>query len=476
MTERPPRPEISAFLHHRAQSLDHEAAPVTPDEATRRTIVDASKPRRQWMSGLHPAKVRTSARSALAAAAVAALVIGALGGFAIGRSSAPKHATVATALAPGSDSAAVPTTTTPWIVANGATGTASASGFGQTGAPMTRLFDRTTPDGVVLHVFQEDQSESSVTPDVACATTIAPGGVATTVTSPSGTSQPSCVPSSWTPPAECRSTGLVVEAANQGAVGQAGSPEYPLQDVAVVTAPLRFGEAEGSAANGFIVNVDDQVTKVEAKWADGFVDSTAPTKGWAVVAHNGTSPDATITAFNNSGVALKTISAGATTYVQPPAECSPPPPAPAPLPAAGEQPDDPAAAKQAITNAYQTVFTHGSDPTTNEQYIEDPDSLRQAQDTVRSNYPQAVDTVTVKIGDIVFTSKTEAALYFELDYQGGAQFGQQIGYAKLIDGSWKISHDTVCMVLGWGGGQCGGGSGSSPGSPPATPLTTVPSN
>ena len=132
----------------------------------------------------------------------------------------------------------------------------------------------------------------------------------------------------------------------------------------------------------------------------------------------------------------------------------PPPPAPPALPPAGaEQPDDPAAAKQAITDTYQTVFTHGSDPTTNAQLIEDPDSSSRRQETVKSNFPEAVDTVTVTVGDIVFTSKTEAALYFELNYTGGALFGKQIGYAKLIDGTWKISHDTMCMVLGWGGGH-----------------------
>jgi hypothetical protein len=86
--------------------------------------------------------------------------------------------------------------------------------------------------------------------------------------------------------------------------------------------------------------------------------------------------------------------------------------------------------------------------------------------------------MTVTVGEIRFTSNTEAALYFELNYTGGALFGQQVGYAKLIDGTWKISRDTMSMVAGWGGGMCDGGrqSGSSPGAPPAAPLTTIPNN
>jgi hypothetical protein len=487
MTERPsrderdaPRPEVSAFLHDRGASLDHEAAPVTADEATRRTIVDASKPRRQWAAGLRPSTVSVSRRSALAAAAAVALIVGGLGGFAIGRGSAPKHSTVATAAANAhKPDTAAPSTTAPGVVTKGSFATTSASGLGM-GGPMTRLFDRMTSEGVAIHAFKQDQSAASVAPTFACPLTgaTAPAGVATTPPASAGTNQPACPSNAWTPPPECYSTSLVVEAANQGAVGQTSSPSYPLHDVATITMPLRFGDSEGSPAVGYIVNTNDQVVKVEARWADGFVDSMAPNNGWAVVAHNGTSLDATVVALSSSGATLKTFATnGYGGYAQPPAECVPPPPAPPALPPAGaEQPDDPAAAKQAITNAYQTVFTHGSDATLNASFMEDPDSLTSALATTKSNFPQAVDTVTVKVGDIVFTSKTEAALYFELNYQGGAEFGQQIGYAKLIDGTWKISHDTMCMVLSWGGGQCSGGSGSSPGAPPATPLTTVPNN
>lgn len=477
MSERPPRPEVSAFLHDRATSLDREAAPVTADEAARRTIVDAGKPGRQWPAALRPAQMRTSPRSVFAAAAVVALVVGALGGFAVGRSSAPKHSTVATAAANAPKPESVDgSTTLPGLVANGSTGMAIASGVNQ-GSPMTRLFDRTTSDGIAIHAFKQDQGAPSFPPDVACAVTNVPNGVTTTVTAPAGTNQPSCPANAWSPPPECYGNSLLVEAGNQGAVGQTGSPGYPLHDVAAVTSPLRFGDAEGSPASGWIVNTSDQVAKVEARWTDGFVDSMAPTNGWAVVAHNGANFNATIVVFNNTGAALKTFTTGGSSYAQPPAECMPPPPAPPPLPPAGaEQPDDPSAARQGVTDAYQTVFTHGSDPTTNAALIEDPDSLKQTQETVRSNFPQALDTVTVTVGEMVFTSKTEAALYFELNYQGGALFGQQIGHAKLIDGTWKIAHDTMCMVLGWGGGQCDGGSGSSPGAPPATPLTTIPNN
>jgi len=475
MTDRPssddrdaPRPEISAFLHDRATALDRDASAVTADEAARHTIVDASTPRRQWPGSLRPSKVRANPRSALAAAAVVALIIGALGGFAIGRGSAPKHATVATATAnaPEADTAAAAPATT--VLAQTSTGV-SVGSFGPGGAPMTRVFDRTTSEGIALHGFVQDQGQNAIVTSRCAA-------AAATPTDGTASDLP-CGESTWTPPPECYSTSFIAEAANDGSVGQAYSSAYPLQGVAAITTPVMFGDAEGSPARGWVVRVSDQVARVDAKWSDGFVDSMAPSQGWAVLAHNGAGDSASIEAFDASGAGLVGIPASNNSYVQTPEECNPPPPAPPALPPAGaEQPDDSAAAKQAITDAYQTVFTHGGDPETNATLVEDPDSLKEAQETTKANFPEAVDTVTVTVGDMVFTSPTEAALYFELNYTGGALFGKQIGYAKLIDGTWKISHDTMCMVLGWGGGMCDGssGSGSSPATPLVSPTTTIP--
>jgi hypothetical protein len=183
-----------------------------------------------------------------------------------------------------------------------------------------------------------------------------------------------------------------------------------------------------------------------------------PVDGWAIVAHSGevgptavevTGPDGSITAIegieSNGGY-------GGYSY---PAACSPPPPRPPELPPAGEeQPADPDAAVQGITDAYQYVFTHGHDPNNNGDYIENADALKAPAAQVKENFPEANDTVTVDVGEIRFLSATDAALFFELKYSGGAQFGQQIGYAKVIDGRWKIDYSTMCMVLGWGGGTC----------------------
>jgi hypothetical protein len=453
MTERPssdhsdtPRPEVSAFLHDRAGALERDAAPVGAEEAARREVIAATAPHRQWRSMFTPSAVRTSPRSALAAAAVIALVLGSVGGFAFGRASAPKHATVATAASPDeqvSDSGAPMTTISPEA------GMATAPGwYTYGGPPMTRVFDRTTSEGIDIHAFTQDQTqlyaEGRCAAGAECASAAAvPPPV------------PACPANEFCPPPECFATSFMVELANDGAVGQTGAGVYPLHDVAVVTSPFAFGQAEGSPAVGWIVNTGDQVAQVQATWGDGFVDSMAPASGWAVVAHNGSHTDVTITVADGSGAVLETFTPDEFTYQQPPPECVPPPPPPPELPPAGtEQPDDVAAATQGVRDAYESVFTHGSDPEHNATLMEDPDTVQAALGTTKANFPEAADSVTIEVGEIRFLSQTEAALFFELKYTGGALFGKQIGYAKLIDGTWKISRDTLCMVAGWGGGQC----------------------
>jgi hypothetical protein len=485
-----PRPELSAFLHDRAGSLDREAPRVTADEASERTVVAASAPKRRLRSAFTPSSARTSPRSALAAAAVIALVVGAVGGFAYGRSSAPKHSTVQTATAAkpeAGDTSSPPSTAVTNKFGAVSAGGASVAAIGN--GKMTRVFDRTTTEGVAIHVFTSQTDPSAPVPSVG---NCAPNTTCTEVLTPSGASgAPACGQVNWCPPPECYSSGITIEASNGGAVTQTGAPSYPLDDVAAIMGTVMLGHAEGSPAIGWAVRTKDPAALVTATWSDGFTDQMVPQGGWAVVMHNGTVSDATIEVLDVRGNTLKTSTVDPSTYAQTPAQCTPPPPAPPALPPAGaEQPDDPAAAKDAITNAYQTVFTHGSDATLNQSLMEDPASLQDALNTTKSNFPQAVDTVTVNVGDIVFTSKTEAALYFELNYTGGAQFGKQIGYAKLIDGTWKISHDTMCMVLSWGGGQCGSSSSSSGSSgatgsgvsgsgvvvPPGAPVTTVQNN
>ncbi len=446
-----PRPEIEQFLRDQASAMEHDAAPVNPSDVTQRVVPHSLEPRR-WVRT--PAAVAHGARRqpAIAAAVIAALLIGSLGGFAVGRGSAPKAHQLAAAR--GASDGGTTTTTVTFAQADAV----SSGGFAPEYRPptMQRLFIRTGADGVVLRGYVASYGGQMY-------------------------EKAGCDANNWCPPPECVSSDQFLgELSNDAAVGQTGAGPMPLHAPAELRSQLFFGEPEGAQVTGWVIEANDTITNVRATWPDGFVDEMAPQQGWAMVAHTGSDVPSTVVA---------TASDGSTTALEQippyPAECTPPPPPPPSLPSPGsEQPDDVQAAKDGVTQVYETVYTHGFESPGDGTYVEDGTYLATLGAQVKQNYPEATDTITVEVGDIVFLSKTEAALYFELKYSGGALFGKQIGYAKLIDGSWKIARDTMCMVYSWGGVQCdpppdparssgyGNAPSSAPSSGPATATTT----
>jgi hypothetical protein len=410
-----PRDEVATFLQGHAAALDRGAASIGAEEAREQTVARSLEPSRWRSSAI--ADSRSRRRPAIAAAVVAALLIGSVVGFAAGHTSAPpSHAVVARGAA--SD------TTTPTVVPAAAP-LVSDRAAPYTPATVTRLFIRTTTDGIVLRGYSQGYE-------------LADGGGA-------------CNPNSWCPPAECSSGDMFqAEVNNDLAVSQSGTQSLPLDGPAANRGEVPLGLSEGAPASVVMVQTTSDVANVRGTWPDGAVDEMPPVNGWALVAHAGSTSPSAVEAILNDGSSVPI--GDVAVYPQ---QCQAPPPAPPDLPAAGaDQPADADSARAAITNAYQTVFTHGSDPETNAQYMEDAENIQPVAAKVKGNYSEATSTITVDIGEIRFQSPTEAALYFELKYTGGALFGKQIGYATLIDGTWKISRDTLCMVFSWGGGQC----------------------
>jgi hypothetical protein len=410
-------PEIEAFLRDRAGALDHDAARVTASEATGRTVRGSLAPRLHRQSARHG----TGRRAFVTMAAIAALLIGSVAGFAVGRSSAPKAHTVATGSAP------VDQTTPARTQAFGGGVLVASDG---PGSPTTaNLFNRTTSDGVTLRGFTQTYDMSGY--DAKCAGT------------------------DWCPPPECNpSNNFLAEVNNDGAAAVGGAPAWPLDGaVAASRGQVPLGQNEGAPASVWNVQTADPAALVTATWPDGFVDSMAAVQGWAIVGHNGTDAAPTIT------VGGTPIPNG---FGDMPASCQPPPPPPPTLPPAGaEQPDDVAAATGAVRSAYETVFSANPDPTVNAGLIEDEENLKPIQDDLKAKNP---GSAIVTVGEIRFLSKTEAALLFDLTYQGAKIRDTQVGYATFIDGTWKISRDTMCMILGWGGGVC---------NPPAAPARSA---
>lgn len=120
------------------------------------------------------------------------------------------------------------------------------------------------------------------------------------------------------------------------------------------------------------------------------------------------------------------------------------------LPSAGTPPADSEAATAGVRTAFEKAFT-AVDGGPLEVVVQDGAVLAGALAQARSNFPRAVGTAWVAVAGIVFLDPDRAAVSFTVHYTGGAGFGQQLGYAVLDNGQWKVAYETYARVLGWAG-------------------------
>lgn len=215
--------------------------------------------------------------------------------------------------------------------------------------------------------------------------------------------------------------------------------------------PSVVGAAEGSPVQLHVVSVSAGVVRVRLRTPGG-EDTATPVRGLAALAVAGSSTSGQLSAFDARGRQVASVSLpAAPTAVS--AACQPQLPA---LPAPGRQPAAPAAAAMAVRAAFRTAFTAepAGQPYFSLGAVEGGSALHGALDQLRANFPQAVQTVSVSTGQLVFTSPTSAVTQFTLSYSGGAPYGTKNGTAVLRSGSWLVSRTTYCMVLGFGGASC----------------------
>jgi hypothetical protein len=112
-----------------------------------------------------------------------------------------------------------------------------------------------------------------------------------------------------------------------------------------------------------------------------------------------------------------------------------------------------ASARAAVAAAFRHVFS-GED-VADISGVDDPAGLDELRDELRERYPEMLGgRVSYEIVDIVFTSPTSAAYYFRPVIEDYAVLPQQIGGARIVDGSWLITRDTVCTMFRLGGVSC----------------------
>jgi hypothetical protein len=379
---------------------------------------------------------------------VLALLGGFGGGFAVGQVTADdgESAVVQSVDGPsadsagsgpaGSDSAESGSATATTMVAvgsapSGASMESSSTGGGMAPAPV-RLFRRDTADGLSVRVSRTDDVSS---PDCAAY-------------------------DGWCPPPECFPTAyLDALVVGEWEVAQGGAAlwELPAGKQTRVLGTVSSWTA-GDRVFGVLVATGPDVTSVRLQLG-GSTDEMVPIDGLAVVAVPDPSSDVASSIYP-AGAALDAVVLGTSTplsideaFTADPA-CVPPPPAPPALPPAGEQPDDVEAARAEVEAVFRQAFG-GDDVEATSAVVDDPTGLDELRETLRDRYPEMLGgRVGYEIGEIVFTSPTTAAYYFRPVIADYAELPRQIGGARLVDGTWMVTRDTVCSMFRLGGVSC----------------------
>ncbi len=431
---------------------------------------------------------RRRAVGAVAAVAVVALALGA--GFALGRavadgaSSAGAQATLPDVADPAADGdvgntdadghapvasaspvSPVPDTTSSYLDQDAGAEYASDAAFdsgagmsasGGTGytlfgpQPMAPLIERTTPDGYTLRVQKSPEWDHG-----------SDWGIA-----------------GWEPAPWCyESAQLRVTISGPGItdVGAVSWFREPYQGRAISSVLL--GVADGSPRWVVVVQVPGDASNVSVQFADGSTDTAVPSNGVAVltvpaaegpieVNEGGGSywrdPEPSFAVTIDGGASAGVVgSDGTGTWADNDYRdaCSPPPPA---LPDAGEQPADPGAARQAIEEAMDVLYG-SSDVADRDTLIDDPTGVADArQQVAEGSYAEQAASASAVVEELVFTAPGEAWFRYRIE-AAPSVFDNRYGIAREVNGTWKITRDTLCQDLTLAGGDCG------PGWQPVTP-------
>ena len=233
---------------------------------------------------------------------------------------------------------------------------------------------------------------------------------------------------------------------------------------------LVMGNTDDNPHRVVFVQTPPDVSTVRATFDDGSSDSVTPANGVAILVVPG-APAAIIhedggeytwtewqwnfdVTFEGEGSESTTVDGTASGWNDPnfAASCSPPPPA---LPEPGEQPDDAAVQEETIVELMATIYSE-SDSELNAERIDDPTGIAEAREQVREGgFADAASSASPIVEELVFTSPTEAWFRYRIETTTGT-FDQRFGIARISDGTWKITRDTICQDLSLAGGDCGG--------------------
>ncbi len=280
-----------------------------------------------------------------------------------------------------------------------------------------------------------------------------------------------CSQGAWCPPARCTSQ-LMVEVSNATVAATVGLADVGLDPKE--SALVRFeglqivGAAEGSPFLVANVAAGPTVDLVRVSFGDLGQSLGAVHDGRAVVVMAlpsgkfATDPNAEFQAFQQIQISMtpvvsgvdgtKVTIPGSQMWGAPSSACIQPPPTPPKLPEpTGSAPADAVAAKAAVIDAFTKAF-HGGDQAAARALVEDGDVLAAVMDAASKTFADAVKTSRAEVNDFVFVDDHTAAVIFTVSYElspgsGTSQIGPNLGYARLINGTWVVARESFCQVL-----------------------------
>lgn len=127
------------------------------------------------------------------------------------------------------------------------------------------------------------------------------------------------------------------------------------------------------------------------------------------------------------------------------------------MPEPGEPPADEAAARAAITDTWLAALDGSGED--HPELRERPDVWLDSHERFvreQPDYAAMAPEVYAEVDEIVFTAPDRAAVRFRLisDNPSIPAPGERIGEAVLIDGTWRVSIETSCELVGLAGIEC----------------------
>ncbi len=277
----------------------------------------------------------------------------------------------------------------------------------------------------------------------------------------------------WQPAPWCYESGqLRIALAGNGVIDVGGVPWYREPFKGRSVSWLTLGSVDGLPQWVIVAQAPADTVTVTVTFADGATDSATPQNGIALLTAPGLAPTEVVeddytywvdsppdftVVFEGGAEPVAVVDSGGVGMWNDPefrASCEPPPPA---LPDPGEQPADPVAAGAEIAAAMTALYGADRAVDGDALYLVDATGVAEARAAViEGGFKTEAASARPVVEDLVFTSPNEAWFRYRIDTDG-VGLTNRFGIALLVDGSWRITRDTLCQDLSMAGGECVGG-------------------